>query len=156
MRGVGMSSVGCAYMLGIYYSMLLTWVTNAFFATFKPGDPWSEGEADGTAAVQYFFGSIIGMSTLGEDLRPTRIVWTNVGYSVLTWFCIFCCLAFGLKWTGRVAYVTMGLPIVLLFVFLIRACTLTGASDGIRQVSVSVTMKCRMSLCMGSLTRRLL
>lgn len=133
MRGVGMSSVACAYMLVVYYSMLLSWVCNAFFASFTPNDPWEESDITGEQAIAYFFDSIIGMSTLGEDLRPTRIVWVNVGYSTLTWFCIFLCLAFGLKWTGRIAYVTMGIPIVLLFVFLIRACTLPGASEGIRQ-----------------------
>ena len=150
-----MSSVACAYMLVVYYSMLLSWVCNAFFSSFSAGDPWSNGEPTaGEDAVTYFFNNIIGMETLGEDLRPTRVVWTNVGYSILTWFCIFLCLAFGLKWTGRygtlshslffgklfltffvydrVAYITMGIPIVLLFVFLIRACTLTGASDGIK------------------------
>ena len=72
------------------------------------------------------------MGTLGSDLRPTRVVGPNVGYSVLVWFCIWACLAFGLKWTGRIAYVSMGLPILLLFVFLGKACTLEGAIDGIR------------------------
>lgn len=72
------------------------------------------------------------METLGPDLRPTRIVWPNVGYSVLSWFIVWACLAFGLTWTGRIAYFSMGLPIVLLFVFLGRACTLPGASDGIK------------------------
>jgi len=35
-------------------------------------------------------------------------------------------------WTGRVAYATMGIPIVLLFVFLGKALTLEGASDGVK------------------------
>jgi len=138
-----MSSVACAYMLVVYYSTLLSWVCNAFFALFGPSDPYTDGEqTSGEEAVKYFLDNIIGMGTLGEDLRPTCIVWTNVGYSTLTWICIFCCLAFGLKWTGRIAYITMGIPIVLLFVFLIRACTLTGASNGIRAVSVKQQVSC--------------
>ncbi|KAL3909998.1 MAG: hypothetical protein SGARI_002333 [Bacillariaceae sp.] len=43
----------------------------------------------------------------------------------------FLCVAWGVEWTGRIAYFTMGLPIVLLFVFLGKALTLPGASDGI-------------------------
>jgi solute carrier family 6 (neurotransmitter transporter, GABA) member 1 len=74
---------------------------------------------------------IIGMDTLGPDLTPTRIVGPNVGYSAICWLCIWACLAFGLKWTGRIAYISAGLPIILLFVFLIKACTLEGASEGI-------------------------
>lgn len=72
------------------------------------------------------------MDTLGSDGRPTRIVGPNVGYSLLVWICIWACLAFGLKWTGRIAYISMGLPILLLFVFLGKACTLDGASDGVK------------------------
>jgi solute carrier family 6 GABA transporter-like protein 1 len=131
-RGVGMSSVACAYMLVVYYSILLTWVSRAFFESFGDEDPWADEGVNGTVAVDYFTGHIIGMETLGDDLRPTRIVGQNVGYSILVWLCIWACLAFGLKWTGRIAYVSMGLPILLLFVFLIKACTLTGSSDGIK------------------------
>ena len=82
--------------------------------------------------VGYFYNDIIGMTTLGEDLRPTRIVGANVGYSVLVWICVWLCLAFGMKWTGRIAYFSMGLPILLLFIFLIKGATLEGASDGIK------------------------
>ena len=38
----------------------------------------------------------------------------------------------GIKLTGRITYVTMGLPIILLLLFLIRGATLEGSSDGIR------------------------
>ena len=37
----------------------------------------------------------------------------------------------GLKVTGKITYVTMGLPILVLFMFLIRGCTLDGAGEGI-------------------------
>lgn len=47
------------------------------------------------------------MSTLGEDNRPTRVVWVNWGYSAMIWLCVWGCLGFGMKWTGRIAYFTM-------------------------------------------------
>jgi solute carrier family 6 GABA transporter-like protein 1 len=59
------------------------------------------------------------------------MVWANAGYSALAWFCIWACLAFGTKATGRIAYFTMGIPIIVLATFLIKSLTLTGASDGI-------------------------
>jgi hypothetical protein len=51
---------------------------------------------------------IIGMDTLGDSLRPTRLVPANIGYSLLGWFCVWACLAFGMEWTGRIAYFSMG------------------------------------------------
>jgi solute carrier family 6 GABA transporter-like protein 1 len=98
--------------------MLLSWVCNAFFDTFRETNFWAQEQVTGSQAKAYFYNEIIGMSTLGDDLRPTRLVGKNVGYSFLTWTIIYLCVAFGLKWTGRITYFTMGLPVVLLFVFL--------------------------------------
>ena len=66
-------------------------------------------------AKEYFENDIIGMSTLGSDLRPTRLVWENVGYSFLTWTIIYLCLAFGLKWTGRITYLTVSLTYLVAY-----------------------------------------
>lgn len=132
-RGVGIASVFCGFILVTYYAMLLSWVSNAFFDSFGDGDPWSKG-GDGSEAVSYFFDEIIGMDTVrDETLRPTRLVAANVGYSAFVWVCVWLCLAFGSEWTGRVAYLTMGLPILFLFMFLGRSLALEGASDGIEE-----------------------
>lgn len=87
----------------------------------------------GPEATIYFYNNIIGMNTLGEDLLPTRIVWKNVGCSLIVWFCVFLCVAFGVEVTGKITYVTMGLPIVMLLVFLVRSVTLQGSKNGIDQ-----------------------
>ena len=94
--------------------MLLAWVCNAFFDTF--GDNfWAQEQVTGSEAKEYFENDIIGMSTLGSDLRPTRLVWENVGYSFLTWTIIYLCLAFGLKWTGRITYLTVSLTYLVAY-----------------------------------------
>ena len=131
LRGVGVASIACGYMLVTYYSMLLAWVVNAFFDTFGNENFWAQPEVTGSEAKDYFYNEIIGMSTLGEDLRPTRLVGKNVGYSFLTWAIIYLCVAFGIKTTGRITYITMGIPVVLLFVFLGRALTLPGSDEGV-------------------------
>ena len=40
-------------------------------------------------------------------------------------------MAFGIKWTGRIAYFTMGVPIILILVFAVRAVTLPGSGEGV-------------------------
>lgn len=105
--GVGVSSIACGYILMTYYSMLLSWVANAFFDSFG-NNFWAQNEVTGTQAVNYFYDSIIGASTVGEDQQPTRLVWKNVGYSAMAWFIIYLCVAWGLKWTGRITYFTLG------------------------------------------------
>jgi len=80
----------------------------------------------------YFFDEIVEQSTLGDENRPTTLVGTNVGYSAASWFITWLCVAWGVRWTGRVTYFTMGLPIVILFVFLGRSLTLEGSIDGVK------------------------
>lgn len=131
-RGIGVASAVCATFLVSYYAMLLSWVTNAFFDSFGGDAPWDTPGTTGSDAIDYFNNEIIGMSTVtNEELWPTRVVGANVGYNALVWFCIWLCLAFGSEWTGRVVYITMGLPILFLFMFFFKAILLDGANDGI-------------------------
>lgn len=121
-------------MLVCFYTMLIAWTINAFFDSFKADSIWRDESLDGDAAVGYFLNDIIGMGTINfPDLSPTRVVPENVGYSFLAWFIIFLCVAWGLEWTGRITYFTMGLPIIIMFLFLGRAVSLPGSEDGIEK-----------------------
>jgi len=133
LRGVGLASVGCGFMINTYYVVLISWAMNVFFDSFTDRSPWNNENLTGTDAVTYFVQDIIGGGTIGDSGRPTRIVGANVGYTLLAWVIIFLCVAWGVKWTGRVAYFTMGIPIALIFIFLGKAVSLEGSSDGIRE-----------------------
>eukprot|EP00984_Skeletonema_dohrnii_P005766 scaffold2037_cov87-Skeletonema_dohrnii-CCMP3373.AAC.8 len=129
LKGVGLGSVIAAWVLVTYYAPLIAWVINAFFDSFRNAAIWED--STGSEAYAYFLDEIIGEKTLGADYLPTRMVWANVGYIAVTWFVVWLCLAWGIEATGKVTYFTMGLPAILIFVFLGRAVSLPGASDGI-------------------------
>ncbi len=95
-------------MLDTYYVVLVAWVVNAFFDSFTSRSPWDDEDNDASKAINYFIDDVIGAGTLGEDGRPTRIVGRNVGFSAFIWILVFFCVAFGIKWTGRLTYFTMG------------------------------------------------
>lgn len=127
-----MCSLACAFVVSTYYIVLIGWVVNAFVSSFDENAPWGRPGLTGVEALKYFNDDIIGMNTVVDpDKMPTRIVWTNVGYSAFVWVVISLVTGFGLKTTGRITYVTMGLPFLLLFVFLGRAASLEGAGDGV-------------------------
>ena len=92
-------------------------------------DDWED--INGSEASNYFFHDLVGTSTLDEDMRPNRIIPANVFYLMFTWLIVGSCISFGIKWTGRIAYVTMGLPVLMLAILLVRSLTLPGASKGI-------------------------
>lgn len=131
LRGVGLSAVLCGFIVTSYYVPLIAWVVRSFAETFfNMADKWEN--VSGSDASNYFFNDIVGMDTLGDDLKPTRIVGLNMMYLMVSWVCVGACVAFGIKWTGRISYVTMGLPIILLFILVIRAVTLENAGEGIK------------------------
>ncbi|MGK3738383.1 MAG: solute carrier family 6 GABA transporter-like protein 1, partial [Bacillariaceae sp.] len=132
LRGLGVCSIFCGFVVSSYYVVLISWVVHAFFASWDPNAPWSNPQLMGDEAVNYFYNEIIGMETVvDDDLTPTRLVGENVLYTCLVWCVVFIGTAFGVKTTGRLTYVTVGLPVLLLFVFLGRAATLPGASEGV-------------------------
>jgi hypothetical protein len=95
--------------------------------------PQGDPDLSGEDAIDYFYIEIIGMSTVTDpDLRPSQIVRKNVGYTTLVWSIIYIIMLCGLKWTGRITYFTIELPLVLLFVFLGRGAGLPGSGNGIK------------------------
>mmetsp|Transcript_13025 Transcript_13025/g.30408 ORF Transcript_13025/g.30408 Transcript_13025/m.30408 type:complete len:650 (-) Transcript_13025:140-2089(-) len=131
-KGVGVGSILAGLMVVTYYVPLISWCIRAFFESFgSMRNDWED--IAGSDAMAYFYHDVIGQYTLDEDQKPTRIVIGNVFYLALTWGIVGGCLSFGLKWTGRVACFTMGMPILMLFILLIRALTLPGSANGIHQ-----------------------
>jgi len=132
LRGIGVASVGCSFGVVLYYVPLIAWTANAFFSSFSDFDQ-NYRNSTGDAAYGYWMNDIIGMSTLDSaNYYPTRVMWANFGCLVLVYATILACTAFGMGTTGKITYFTMGFPILLLFIFLIRALTLEGAGAGIK------------------------
>ena len=119
-------------MISSYYVVLIGWVINAFVSSFNEDSPWKNPEISGDEAINYFYNNIVGGDTVtSANLTPTRIVWKNVAFTALTWAMLYGVSAFGLRMTGRFTYFSMGLPFLLLFVFLGRGLSLPGARDGV-------------------------
>ena len=97
----------CCFSQSHSFPSIFSFKQIAFFDSFGGDAPWDQEGISGEDAVNYFYTEIIGLDTVGDDLRPTRIVRNNALYGILVWFCVWLCLAFGMKWTGRVAYFTM-------------------------------------------------
>ena len=92
---IHLSSFCFDYKVLTYYSMLLSWTLRTLCESGLDSAPWGAEEVDGSSATGYFIDKIVGMETLGDSLRPTRLIGVNVGYSALTFSIIFLCSAFG-------------------------------------------------------------
>lgn len=129
--GLGLASVFCGFIVNTYYCVLIAWVCRMFiFSCIGSEGRWSNVSAE--QAYQWFQETVTGSSTVTASGGPTRLVGYNVLALAFVWVFIFVSLGFGVKWTGRLSYVTVGLPILILFILVIRTGTLDNAGEGIR------------------------
>ncbi|XP_071091398.1 sodium- and chloride-dependent glycine transporter 2-like [Haliotis cracherodii] len=99
-------------------------------AKFNKTQKASESNVFGhTSTEEFWQNKVLGVSTGIDDLGAMQ------PHLVICWFitCVafFLCIMKGIKSLGKVVYVTALMPYVLLFVFLVRSCTMPGAVDGI-------------------------
>uniref|UniRef100_A0A8C6U8D9 Transporter n=1 Tax=Neogobius melanostomus TaxID=47308 RepID=A0A8C6U8D9_9GOBI len=139
--GVGIASVLISLYYCLYYNILNGWSFWYLFHSFQAVLPWSTCplSANGTQPLeectlatptQYFF------------YRETLNISPNIEYNggvhtgqalclTLAWCLTFLFIVKGVKWSGKVMYVTATFPYVVLTIYLIRALTLNGATNGI-------------------------
>ncbi|ENH64753.1 Sodium- and chloride-dependent GABA transporter 2 [Fusarium oxysporum f. sp. cubense race 1] len=60
------------------------------------------------------------------------IVGETFGWCVMIWFVVWMCTFKGVGLTGRVIYITMALPLIMIGILAIRSLSLPNASDGFR------------------------
>ncbi|XP_067649480.1 sodium- and chloride-dependent GABA transporter 3-like isoform X2 [Haliotis asinina] len=91
----------------------------------------SFNETDGrmTAAEEFWKFKMLGVSDGLDNLGGLR--WHLVGCLAVTTVLIFLWIFQGIKVSGKLVYITVILPYILILVFLIRGCLLPGSAEGI-------------------------
>eukprot|EP00121_Abeoforma_whisleri_P001743 Awhi_evm1s1554 len=128
--GLGVSGTVASFIIVCYYCVVMGWSLIYLVESFYPELPWSIRNAeDVTNADDHFIKETLHLSS--SITETTYIVGKIFAAVVVQWICVYLCLWKGVKATGRIVYVTMLVPIVMLFILLIRGVTLEGASNGI-------------------------
>ena len=85
--------------------------------------------ASRSAAEVYFTNEVLRKSGSMSEMGSVQV---DVLFALLlVWVAIYFCISKGVKSTGRVVWVTVPLPCLLLFVLMIRGMTLEGAGAGL-------------------------
>ncbi|KAM0322003.1 hypothetical protein ACHAQA_009745 [Verticillium albo-atrum] len=134
-KGVGFSMVFNGYSVVGYYVPILAWAMTYFRLSFINPLPWA-----GKDTEKFFYdevvrnGAPIGDKNEGDMLYypNTGIVGETAGWVFLTWFIVWMCMFKGVGLTGRVIYITMALPLIMIGILAVRSMSLPNASDGFR------------------------
>lgn len=126
-------------MVVVYYVPMLGYVmvyfrhsfTNNFAWTGRIEEFWTR---DVTETVDPIPGAFDGNGGVARYVSypGTGIDGELVGWNAFSWFIVWMCICKGVGITGRVVYISIGLPIVILIILLGRGVSLPNAIDGIR------------------------
>lgn len=137
-RGIGVGTIFTGYVVACYYVPILSWVMNYFRNSFKSPLPW---KAD--SETFYYDSVLANVEPIDGTFAPDGSVLTytsypgkgfigeTVGWCAFVWFIVWLCMFRGVGLTGRVVYVTMGLPIVMVIILIGRGASLENAKRGI-------------------------
>jgi len=140
-KGIGLSVVFNGYAVVTYYIPLLAWILKYFRRSFRTTVPWT-----GLDSSDFFSDVIVAnvapasVGSLNPDgsvasytqYVGTGMVGETAAWAMFTWFVTWLCVFRGVGLTGRVIYVTMGLPLVLIIILIGRGVSLPNAGDGIK------------------------
>ncbi|XP_046552145.1 sodium- and chloride-dependent glycine transporter 2-like [Haliotis rubra] len=82
-----------------------------------------------SASEEFFRNRVLDMTDGLENMGTMR--WPLVGCLALTFLSVYLCILNGVKLSGKIVYVTVSCPYILILVFLVRSSTLPGAVDGV-------------------------
>ncbi|XP_053686016.1 sodium-dependent nutrient amino acid transporter 1-like [Sabethes cyaneus] len=151
MRGVGVGQTITMFTIVGYYAAVLALAVRYFVDSFRSPLPWSECQPDWVGCVNsnflgrgyaanetvtpsaefYFTKTVMNLLTNVDDGIGVPD-WKLVLCLLACWICITALLIKGIKSSGKASYVLAIFPYIILFVLLIRSCTLEGAIDGIK------------------------
>ncbi|KAK7211866.1 hypothetical protein V2G26_019044 [Clonostachys chloroleuca] len=133
-KGVGLAVVFNGFTVVGYYVPILAWAMVYFRQSFQSPLPWA-----GKDTTEYFLYSVVrnpdpvGGEDGGYKSYPGRgIVGETAGWCFFTWLLVLMCTFKGVGLQGRVIYITMALPLVMIAILAIRSLSLPNASDGFR------------------------
>ncbi|KAI9101327.1 hypothetical protein DFS34DRAFT_613987 [Phlyctochytrium arcticum] len=127
LRGIGAGSAHTSYMVGLYYSVIIAWVTVYFVRCFQTTLPWAGGL---TSSGDYFNNEIL--QAVAQPGMTRNIVGATFTGGLVVWAFIYLAIWKGVLTAGRVVQVTMTLPSILVIVLLVRGVTLPNAAEGIK------------------------
>jgi solute carrier family 6 GABA transporter-like protein 1 len=130
-KGVGLSMVFNGYTVVGYYVPILAWAMTYFRQSFQSPLPWA-----GQSTSEYFLYTVVRNPdpVEGDDgwfSYPGRgIIGETAGWCFFTWALVLMCTFKGVGLQGRVIYITMALPLIMILILAIRSLSLPNASDG--------------------------
>lgn len=131
---VGWWGILLGFIIVTYYPVILAYCFSflgySLVGMFNGGElPWAEKGVEGVErAKEFFFNEYLGL-TEGTALGSIR--WNIVLPLIFAWFIMYLCIFRGVKIVGRIVFVTVPIPWLMLLILAVRGMTLQGSMQGL-------------------------
>jgi len=159
LKGAGVATVVMTFLLSTYYNVIMSWALFYFISSFSSVLPWEQCDHEWnsqecrpikeddtltrptsgnisqkfdnshSSTQEFYDRRILKVSSGIDEMGAFNL--ELFGLLILAWVLVYFCIWKGVKATGKVVYVTVTVPYLLLIIFTIRGVTLPGASDGL-------------------------
>ncbi|XP_038838617.1 sodium-dependent neutral amino acid transporter B(0)AT1-like [Salvelinus namaycush] len=139
--GVGVASMVVSFCVSLFYNTIVAWVLWYLFNSFQDPLPWSQcplnhnntgyvKECVESTPVNYFWYRQTLNITPNMETSGSLQWWLVVSLAT-AWSIVYICFIRGIETIGKAVYVTATFPYLVLTIFLVRALTLPGSSEGL-------------------------
>uniref|UniRef100_A0A8C7CYR8 Transporter n=1 Tax=Oncorhynchus kisutch TaxID=8019 RepID=A0A8C7CYR8_ONCKI len=139
--GVGVASMLVSFCVSLFYNTIVAWVLWYLFNSFQEPLPWSQcplnhnntgyvEECVESTPVNYFWYRQTLNITPNMETSGSLQWWLVVSLAT-AWSIVYICFVRGIKTIGKAVYFTATFPYLVLTIFLVRALTLPGSSEGL-------------------------
>jgi len=154
LKGAGVATVVMTFLMTTYYNVIMSWALFYFKESFSSTLPWehcnndwnskycrpikgisttngTKGKSNTHSSTQEFYDRrMLSMTSGIEEMGSFNLELFLL--LVVAWVLVYFCIWKGVKATGKIVYITVSVPYILLLIFTVRGVTLEGALDGLK------------------------
>ncbi|MCP4261407.1 MAG: sodium-dependent transporter [Planctomycetes bacterium] len=131
---VGWWGIILAFVIITYYPVILAYCFSflwySIVGIFTGGElPWAGEGIEGVENAKQFFNETYLGKIEGPNLGSIR--WNIVWPLIITWMAMYFCIFKGVKLVGKIVWLTVPLPWLMLLILTVRGLTLEGSMQGL-------------------------
>jgi NSS family neurotransmitter:Na+ symporter len=131
---VGWWGIILAFVIITYYPVILAYCFSflwySIVGIFTGGElPWAGQGIEGVENAKQFFNETYLDKIDGPNLGSIR--WNIVWPLIITWLAMYFCIFKGVKLVGKIVWLTVPLPWLMLLILTVRGLTLEGSMQGL-------------------------
>ena len=131
---VGWWGIILAFVIITYYPVILAWCFSflwySIVGIFNGGElPWAGQGIQGVENASHFFNDTYLGKIPGPNLGAIR--WNVVWPLIITWAAMYFCIFKGVRLVGKIVWLTVPLPWLMLMILTVRGLTLEGSMQGL-------------------------